>query len=415
MATPEHHGFAQRCPHAGDRLAAVAAPGDELGEQRVVVDRDLAPLLDARVEPHSRALGGRVVKDAARGGQVVAVRVLGVEAALEGVALRVVTSSCGRAGGSPARHLELQPHEIEAGDRFRHGVLDLQPRVHLQEVEAARRRRAGTRRCPRSRSPAARAAATPAAHSASRWSSRRGPGSASPPRPSGAGAGSSTRARRGARPGPAASARTCTSTCRGRSRRRSRTIASSPKADSRLAPAGRERRARNPRGRATTRMPLPPPPRDGLIITGQPMRSGLGEQGGVLLVVAVVARHHGHARRGHEPPRALLVAHPPVHAARRAHEDEAGPRHRVGEVAVLAQEPVAGMDRVGPRATGRVEHRVDREVRRAPPPRGRWRRPRRTRGRAAPRVGFGIDGHRGEARGPGRCGRSAPRSRRGWR
>ena len=64
-------------------------------------------------------------------------------------------------------------------------------------------------------------------------------------------------------------------------------------------------------------MPLPPPPREGLIITGQPMPLGLGRERRVLaLVVAVVARDHGHAGRGHQPARALLVAHRAVHVTR---------------------------------------------------------------------------------------------------
>ena len=38
---------------------------------------------------------------------------------------------------STLRDLDLQSHEIEPGDRLGHWVLDLQPRVHLEEVEAA--------------------------------------------------------------------------------------------------------------------------------------------------------------------------------------------------------------------------------------------------------------------------------------
>ena len=35
------------------------------------------------------------------------------------------------------RDLKLQPHEIDAGDAFGHRMLDLDARVHLQEVEPA--------------------------------------------------------------------------------------------------------------------------------------------------------------------------------------------------------------------------------------------------------------------------------------
>ena len=40
----------------------------------------------------------------------------------------------------PARDLELEPHEVEARDRLGHRVLDLEPRVHLEEEELARGR-----------------------------------------------------------------------------------------------------------------------------------------------------------------------------------------------------------------------------------------------------------------------------------
>ena len=77
------------------------------------------------------------------------------------------------------------------------------------------------------------------------------------------------------------------------------------------------------------------------------MRSASAASARVLLVVAVVAGQHGHARCRHATARALLVAHQPVHLARRADEHDAGGRDRVGEVAVLAQEAVAGVDRLG--------------------------------------------------------------------
>ena len=41
----------------------------------------------------------------------------------------------------PGGHQQLRTHEIEAGDQFRHWMLDLQPRVHLEEVEPGARRR----------------------------------------------------------------------------------------------------------------------------------------------------------------------------------------------------------------------------------------------------------------------------------
>ena len=63
-------------------------------------------------------------------------RVLRVDAAFDGVAgdrdvalLELETAAVGDA--------DLLAHEIEAGDQFGHRMLDLQPRVHLDEVELA--------------------------------------------------------------------------------------------------------------------------------------------------------------------------------------------------------------------------------------------------------------------------------------
>ena len=75
----------------------------------------------------------------------------------------------------------------------------------------------------------------------------------------------------------------------------------------------------------------------------------LGQERGVLLVVALVSRNDGNPGRSHEAPRALLVPHGPVHGAGRTDEGQPGLCHGVGEGGVLAQEAVAGMDGVGPR------------------------------------------------------------------
>ena len=56
-----------------------------------------------------------------------------------------------------ARDADLPMDEVDAGHHLGHRMLDLQPRVHLEEVERAVSRRAGTRSCRRSCSRPARA------------------------------------------------------------------------------------------------------------------------------------------------------------------------------------------------------------------------------------------------------------------
>ena len=57
-------------------------------------------------------------------------------------------SSTSSGSGAPLGDGQLQLDEVEPGDELGDRVLDLQPGVHLEEPEARRPGRAGTRRCP---------------------------------------------------------------------------------------------------------------------------------------------------------------------------------------------------------------------------------------------------------------------------
>src|SRR5690606_28592177 len=65
-----------------------------------------------------------------------AVRVLGIDAAFDGmdVEMDVVLPDGEAAAGGDA---DLLVHEVDAGDRLRHRMLDLQARVHFDEIELA--------------------------------------------------------------------------------------------------------------------------------------------------------------------------------------------------------------------------------------------------------------------------------------
>ena len=116
-----------------------------------------------------------------------------------------------------------------------------------------------------------------------------------------------------------------------------------------------------------------------------------------VLVVAVVAGHQRHAGLLHQRLRRRLRAHGADRGGRRADEDDAGRRAGVGEVGVLGQEAVAGMDRLGAGLLRGVEDPVgdagsdSRAARRADQHRlvgerahgGRRRRPRNTPRRCA--------------------------------
>src|SRR5215467_7669126 len=76
----------------------------------------------------------------------------------------------------------------------------------------------------------------------------------------------------------------------------------------------------------------------------------------------VAAGDHGYACLLHVGARADLVAHLLDHLPRGAHEDAAGLLARLGEAPVLGEKAVPGMDSLGARLLGGVEDAVDAEI-----------------------------------------------------
>ncbi len=113
----------------------------QLGDHRVVEHRDIAAFLDARIHAdHTALLLARfrlsVVNEPADGRQEVAVRVFGVDPAFHCPAMEP-DFSLRMAEPLARRHADHLLDNVDAGDEFGHGVLDLQPGVHFQEVEVA--------------------------------------------------------------------------------------------------------------------------------------------------------------------------------------------------------------------------------------------------------------------------------------
>ena len=259
-------------------------------------------------------------------------------------------SSWRRRSGAPPAMREHLAHEVDPGHHLGHRMLDLDARVHLDEEEVARLvvveifEGSGAAIADRFRQRA------PPRRRASRRSGVEDRRRALPPRPSAGGAAASIRARRD-----------------GRRRRRRR--GSAPRCAGRARPASRyrgRRRRRRPWPRRcacgisrsnsarswATRMPRPPPPAAALIITGKPVRS-TAFRASPSVDHPVAAGHGRHAGPCRRLPRGDLVAHQADGGAVRADEDEARRLDRVGEVGVLGQETVAGMDGVGARSRAR--------------------------------------------------------------
>ena len=121
---------------------AGAGENDQLGEQRIVSRIGRVAGIAIAVDANIRA-GGWLerAQDATAGlGRPVGLHRLDVDAELHRHATRRRSRAARKAKlrqGGAARQPELQLDQIEARDRFRHRMLDLQARVRLDEVEGA--------------------------------------------------------------------------------------------------------------------------------------------------------------------------------------------------------------------------------------------------------------------------------------
>ena len=104
----------------------------ELCDQRIVKGRYLCARLDPVVA--ARAIGKANLGQQAGAGLEILAGIFRVDADLDGVAARLGRDERGRLTGCDAQH---PFDEIEARDHLGDAVLDLQPRVHLQEIECA--------------------------------------------------------------------------------------------------------------------------------------------------------------------------------------------------------------------------------------------------------------------------------------
>jgi hypothetical protein len=122
-------------PLKGD--GAIRAPGDDLGQHRVEPAADHASGHDAGIDPD--AVAGRPAQglDATRRRQEPVLRILGVEADFHRVAGPPVRDGLVEPKRLAGRDPQLVGDEITTGHEFRDGVLDLQPRVHLEERRLA--------------------------------------------------------------------------------------------------------------------------------------------------------------------------------------------------------------------------------------------------------------------------------------
>src|SRR5262249_5327412 len=118
-----------------DRLPPSIPVGDQLEEQRIVMDRYGAPRFDPRFDPDPLARRKLEPLQGAGRWQEALRWVLSIHAALDrrpaldDLALRPWQ-------GLARRRAKLSDDEIESGHLLGHGMLDLQASIHLEEIES---------------------------------------------------------------------------------------------------------------------------------------------------------------------------------------------------------------------------------------------------------------------------------------
>jgi len=135
-ANAAHVVLAKRANHARNGRLAGVGPDRQFRQQRVVLHGNHPTGVDAAIDANAGTQRPREARDFAGERKEVAIRVLGIDSAFDGGTAPgdlLLSERQARAG----RDLYLEPHQVEAGDQFRDGVLHLKPGVHLQEIEAA--------------------------------------------------------------------------------------------------------------------------------------------------------------------------------------------------------------------------------------------------------------------------------------
>ncbi len=127
--------FRERDPHAGNGLLAGIAVGDELADHAVVIGRNRVARKDMGVDADAgaaRKVPGRDLSRAGREGEGI----LGIDAAFDRVTAEFEVALL-EAQALARSNADLLADDVDARDEFRHGVLDLHARIHLNKVELA--------------------------------------------------------------------------------------------------------------------------------------------------------------------------------------------------------------------------------------------------------------------------------------
>src|SRR6266852_836523 len=132
----DYDELAQRASCARDCLRAIGPMNDELGDERVVVRRDVRAGSESRVDANTRSGGRDPARDPLRVRHELASRIFGIDAHLDRVS-GPRHLLLGEAEGQTGSDADLLLDKVDAGDSLCDRVLHLKPRVDLEEIELA--------------------------------------------------------------------------------------------------------------------------------------------------------------------------------------------------------------------------------------------------------------------------------------
>src|SRR3989337_2813873 len=129
------HELSKRPLEPHQTLVAGAGMHDELANQTVIIGGNGVARVGAGIDPDAEASRRVKMRDGPRR-RPEGVRVLRVDAAFDGMAVEADVLLAERKRRT-RRNPDLLDDEVEPGDHLRDGVLDLEPGIHLDEVELA--------------------------------------------------------------------------------------------------------------------------------------------------------------------------------------------------------------------------------------------------------------------------------------
>ena len=136
-----HAEFPQRAVHPRRRLAWRMPPCGDLHQQGVVEwGNDRARVGGAAIETHAEAGRAAISRDTPVVGRKPLLRILGGDTALHRMPVQANVLLARQqtvriADGCPFADADLRFHDVNACHFLRNGVLDLNARIHLDEVE----------------------------------------------------------------------------------------------------------------------------------------------------------------------------------------------------------------------------------------------------------------------------------------